>query len=121
MRLRLAIRFGREVVRPILGVTIKTKEGVTVFGTNTERLADARMRDVGRAGSVITATVGFDCRLAPGDYFVSLGLASRQGDGVTPHDRRYDAIHLHVGSEERLFGLVDLGMTIDTSAADGSV
>lgn len=116
IRLRVALRFARVVVRPILGVTIKTKEGVTVFGTNTERLGDARMRNLGESGTSMEVDINFTCRLAPGDYFVSLGLASRQGDGVTPHDRRYDAIHLHVNPAERLFGLVDLDMRIDTGA-----
>ena len=50
----------------------------------------------------------FVCRLAPGDYFVSLGLASKLGEEVIPHDRRYDSIHLQVKPNNTLFGIVNL-------------
>ena len=112
IRLSLTIRFERHVVRPILGVTIKTKEGVTVFGTNTEKLDCLEMHEFGEAGTTVTTEIDFVGRLAPGDYFVSLGLASRGAEGVVPHDRRYDAIHLHVRHNGRIFGLADLDMRI---------
>lgn len=112
IRLDVAVRFERVIIRPILGVTIKTKEGVTVFGTNTEKLECEEMRDFGSPGSTLRSTIDFECRLAPGDYFISLGLASRQSDGVVPHDRRYDAIHFSVRQTGRMIGFVDLGMHI---------
>ena len=49
-----------------------------------------------------------------GDYFLSLGLASKHGEEVTPHDRRYDVIHLQVRPNEQFFGLVNLGMTMQS-------
>lgn len=106
--LAVSIQFVGHLVRPILGVTIKTKEGVTVYGVNTETLQAEAFDALGRAGTVITPVVSFRCHLAPGDYFISLGLASRQGVDVVPHDRRYDAIHLQIAPDARFFGLVDL-------------
>ncbi|WP_326541311.1 ABC transporter ATP-binding protein [Pseudorhodoferax sp.] len=106
--LAVSVQFAAHLVRPILGVTIKTKEGVTVYGVNSETLQVDAFEALGQAGSVIVPELRFRCRLAPGDYFVSLGLASRQGADVVPHDRRYDAIHLHVSPDERFHGLVDL-------------
>ncbi len=110
--LALSIRFGAELVQPILGVTIKTKEGVTVYGVNSETLSVDAFKSLGQAGSVAVPELAFKCRLAPGDYFVSLGLASRQGSDVVPHDRRYDAIHLHIAHDPSFFGLVDLGIDL---------
>jgi len=121
LSLTVSIAFYQSLVRPILGVTIKTKEGVTVYGVNSERLECTEMRDFGVAESVIVVTTDFKCRLAPGDYFVSLGLASRQIDGVVPHDRRYDSIHIHVGADDRLFGLVDLDAKINAVALKAPV
>lgn len=106
--LAVSIQFVAEMVRPILGVTIKTKEGVTVYGVNSETLGVEAFELLGQACSVVAPELTFRCQLAPGDYFVSLGLASRQGADVVPHDRRYDAIHLHVSSSTRFFGLVNL-------------
>ena len=110
--LALSIQFVSGMVRPILGVTIKTKEGVTVYGANSETLEIQEFEALGQAGSVIIPEVVFRCRLAPGDYFVSLGLASREGADVVPHDRRYDAIHLHISPDPRFFGLVNLDVDL---------
>lgn len=106
--LAVTIRFAAHLVRPILGFTIKTKEGVTVYGVNSETLEVDTFDSLGQAGSVLVPELTFRCRLAPGDYFVSLGLASRQGSEVVPHDRRYDSIHLQVAPDTRFHGLVDL-------------
>lgn len=116
MVLRFAIGFSEEVVRPIFGFTLKTKEGVTLYGSNTELLKVERFSRAGAAGSFALLTVSFDCNLAPGDYFVSVGVASRSGDEITPHDRRYDAIHLYVKPTGTYFGLVDLNLNIALEA-----
>ncbi|NVZ22299.1 ABC transporter ATP-binding protein [Pseudomonas costantinii] len=113
--LGVALKFNRSVINPILGFTIKTKEGVTVYGTNSYLLECAETRSMGESGSVATASVKFVNRLATGDYFISLGIASREGEDIIPHDRRYDSIHLVVEPTPKLLGLIDLAaaMTID--------
>lgn len=109
--LSVSIRFIEELVRPILGITIKTKEGVTVYGVNSETLDVDEFKHIGKQGTSFAEAV-FCCRLAPGDYFISLGLATKQGTEIIPHDRRYDAIHLHVRPDTTFFGLVDLGLSL---------
>lgn len=104
----IAVRFLSELPRPILGLTLKTKEGVTVYGTNTESPDAGSLRLTGRAGTVEFAEAVFEGRLAPGDFFISLGIATRDGEAVMPHDRRYDAIHLHVLPGTSFSGLFDL-------------
>lgn len=106
--LAVSIKFHRNFNRPILGITIKTKEGVTVYGVNSETLECDDFLKLGRSGSVIQAEAMFTCRLAPGDYFISLGVASKHGEEVIPHDRRYDSIHLLVLPSSRFFGFADL-------------
>ncbi|AIR89969.1 ABC transporter ATP-binding protein [Pseudomonas cremoricolorata] len=111
--LTLAFIFTRAVINPILGFTIKTKEGVTVYGTNSIFLDCKEAREMGTAGSRNTARLRFKNRLATGDYFISIGLASREGEDVIPHDRRYDAIHFVVEPTPRLLGLIDLDLTME--------
>jgi len=110
--LRLSIKFLRHLVRPILGLTIKTREGVTVYGVNSETIELSSFQALGIAGTVVEAQAVFPCRLAPGDYFVSLGIATKEGENVMPHDRRYDAIHLQVRPDKSFFGLVDLSFNL---------
>jgi lipopolysaccharide transport system ATP-binding protein len=104
----LSVKFHRDFYRPILGITVKTKEGVTIYGVNSETLECDDFLDLGRSGSVIQAETVFTCHLAPGDYFISLGIASKHGEEVIPHDRRYDSIHLQVRPSSIFFGLADL-------------
>lgn len=114
IRLGVSILFHSDLIRPILGVTIKTKEGITVYGTNTELLEHKEFQRLGKAHMSVCAEIEFKCKLASGDYFISLGIATRQGDDITPHDRRYDSIHLQVRPNNTFFGLTDLGLSINT-------
>ena len=111
--LTLAFAFNRPIVNPILGFTIKTKEGVTVYGTNSYFLDCEAAREMGSAGGRTTARLQFKNRLATGDYFISIGLASREGEEIVPHDRRYDSIHFVVEPTPKLIGLIDLALTME--------
>ena len=110
----IAIKFNAQVVRPIFGVTIKTKEGVTVYGVNSETLDSKDFQELGNANMVAIVDLNFNCHLAPGDYFISLGIASRHGAEIIPHDRRYDSIHLHIMPNETFFGIADLRMQLNS-------
>ena len=110
LTLYVRYRFLADIVRPIFGVTLKTKEGLTVYGTNTEMAATESVPLQGVVGATGTLMCSLKCNCAPGDYFISLGIASRDVNGeVVPHDRRYDAIHLRVEPSGASFlGLTDL-------------
>ena len=111
----ISVNFVHEVFRPILGITIKTKEGVTVFGANSETLDFEEFKTSGHAGTAVRVGARFNCRLGSGDYFISLGVASRQGEEIVPHDRRYDSIHIQVRPDENFFGLVNLDLKLSAS------
>jgi len=110
--LLVSIRFNTAIFRPILGLTIKTKEGIHVYGVNSETLDCVEFMQLGKAGSVVVASMQFACILAQGDYFISLGIASKHGEEVIPHDRRYDAIHFQVVSNTQFFGLCDMRLAM---------
>ena len=112
LTLAVMVKLLKDFHRPILGITIKTKEGVTVYGANTETLGCKDFGEAGSMGSIIQVAAEFKCNLAAGDYFISLGLASKHGEEVIPHDRRYDSIHLQVRPNDQFFGLADLGFTL---------
>jgi lipopolysaccharide transport system ATP-binding protein len=115
--LEVLVTFHEDVTRPIFGMTIKTKEGVVVYGTNSERQDIESLKVKGAAGRMVIVEISFICRFAPGDYFISLGIATRQAGEVVPHDRRYDAIHIHVLPRPEFFGLVDIDCAISSRDA----
>lgn len=116
--LAVSVQFFSDLLRPILGITIKTKEGVTVYGVNSETLECDEFQSLGQKASVVQAEANFKCRLAPGDYFVSLGIATRHGEEVIPHDRRYDSIHLQVRPHSGFFGLADLDLNLSVKTVE---
>lgn len=116
LKLTLGVAFLRDVTRPIAGLTLKTKDGITVYGTNSEMTPPAEGPIPGSAGTQAQVSFMFNCLLGPGDYFISVGIASRDGEDVIPHDRRYDSIHLHV-TGNGFFGLAKLDATINMHAS----
>jgi lipopolysaccharide transport system ATP-binding protein len=113
--IQLSVEFQKDLHRPILGITIKTKEGITVCGVNSESLADSAIENSGQMNTRLIGRISFNCRLAPGDYFISVGVATRVGDDIVPHDRRYDSIYFQVSADSSFYGLVDLDMSLSTA------
>lgn len=110
--LALSVFFNQSLVRPIIGITIKTKEGVTVYGANSETLECRDIQSLGQAKTTANINTEFFCNLAPGDYFISLGVATKEGEDVIPHDRRYDSIHILVQPTTFFFGLTNLDLKL---------
>ena len=105
---KFRIKFFQEIVRPIFGFAVKTKDGVTIYNTNTE-LQSIIIADITKAGQELNINVLMPQQLYQGDYFISVGIASCDANGeVIPHDRRYDSIHITVEPTEEFIGLVDL-------------
>jgi lipopolysaccharide transport system ATP-binding protein len=117
INIEVAIKFYETLQNPIFGVTIKTKEGIAIYGTNTEILNIEKLKANFIFGEVAAIKIDFICRFAPGDYFISLGLATRQGEEITPHDRRYDSIHFQVRPTPTFFGLVNTDLNISIEEA----
>lgn len=111
--IKLTLRYLQHLINPIFGLTIKTKEGVTLYGSNSELLSVLSIRDTGAAGSTVMIAASFAANVAPGDYFISLGVATRQGETITPHDRRYDAIHFVVEPPVPFFGLAQMNLSVE--------
>jgi len=104
--LTLRVHFHRKVELPIYGVTIKTPDGTTVFGTNTRDAGEVPIFRQAGEGRDVEARFRIRQLLGPGDYLLSVGVSEQRGGEVVPLDRRYDAIHVQVENpRSRAFGL----------------
>ncbi|MBV4365394.1 ABC transporter ATP-binding protein [Erwinia sp. BNK-24-b] len=113
IKILFKIRFNELVVRPIFGYAVKTKEGVTLYNTNTE-WQSVEIVNEGKPGTEIVLSVEMDNKMYEGDYFLSVGIASSNIQGeIVPHDRRYDSIHIVVGPVKKFTGLTDLNARIN--------
>lgn len=112
LRLSFTVRIDEPILGPIFGVTVKTREGITLCGSNTEKVGLHEPDRILAPNTTVRVSFEWVCRLAEGSYFISLGVATREGAMVIPHDRRYDAIMVDVRPTETFFGLADLNMAV---------
>ncbi|MBI5189470.1 MAG: ABC transporter ATP-binding protein [Nitrospirae bacterium] len=112
---RFEVVFDAPVAFPIYGLTIKTKDGVTVYGTNTWH-ANVPVEPKGR-GDVVVVEFMQAMNLVAGDYFISAGVSDLAGENAVPVDRRYDLAYLKVLSVDRSFGVANLFSRIQVGSA----
>ncbi|AIQ49631.1 hypothetical protein R70723_29955 [Paenibacillus sp. FSL R7-0273] len=112
LQIIMKVKFNDNVTSPIYGLTIKTVDGVTVYGNNSRD--DSIEVSSQTEANISCVKFAFIPQLVEGDYFISLGIAEDvPGLEAPPLDRRYDLIHLKFHHETLGFGIVDLGMKIE--------
>ena len=114
----MKVRFNRSTSQPIYGLTVKTPDGVTVYGTNSRDLNQSNPYNSQKAGDIITVSFSLSPRLTSGHYLLSLGIVEEGPEDVLPLDRRYDVFEIYITNEHRVYGIADLGMTFSKIAAN---
>ena len=101
--IRTAVRFDAPVEDPVVGIMIRTRIGMEVYGTNTE-LEKLKIGPCA-AGEIYEVTFAFRCDLTPQEY--SLTVASHDPDGVW-HDWMEDALAFTVTDARYTAGVANL-------------
>jgi lipopolysaccharide transport system ATP-binding protein len=101
--IRVSVRYHAHVDDPVIGILIRTRIGLNVYGTNTE-LEQLHPGPV-EAGDLLRVTCRFRCELCPGDYTVT--AASHDPDGVW-HDWQEDAVAFAVADSRYTAGVANL-------------
>jgi hypothetical protein len=101
--IRVTARFGAAIADPVIGIMIRTRIGLNVYGTNTE-LEGLRAGPV-TPGQTLRVAFRFRCELCPGDYTVT--AASHDPDGVW-HDWMDDAVAFSVVDSRYTAGVANL-------------
>lgn len=97
------------------GLLIKTLDGLFLYGTNSFLASEGRENISVSRGDVRVFKFSFPVDLNSGDYLLSFGISegSPQTD-MTPLDRRYDSIILHVTKSMDFWGVIDLKSTFNS-------
>jgi len=109
-RVRVAVRFDKDVEDPVVGIMIRTRVGIEVYGTNTE-LEKVRLGPCA-AGESRTVTFEFACDLCP--QFYTITAASHDPDGVW-HDWMEDAVGFTVTDSRYTAGVANLRARVTCS------
>ena len=108
---KIAVRFREAVADPVIGMMIRTRIGLNVYGTNTE-LEKLKLGPCA-AGETLEITFAFRCELCPQEY--TLTAASHDPDGVW-HDWLEDAVAFAVSDSRYTAGVANLRATASVSA-----
>jgi len=100
---RVTARFHAEDPDPMVGILVRTRIGMDVFGTNT-RLENISLGPC-RAGDTLEVEFRFHCWLAPQEY--TLTAAAQHGDGSS-HDWLDDALAFTVTASRQMAGVANL-------------
>jgi lipopolysaccharide transport system ATP-binding protein len=104
---RVQVRFEQAVEDPVVGIMLRTRIGMEVYGTNTE-LEKVKLGPVA-AGETRTVRFDFVCRLCPQEYTIT--AASHDPDGVW-HDWMEDALAVLVTDTRYTAGVANLGARV---------
>jgi lipopolysaccharide transport system ATP-binding protein len=107
---KVRVRFRDAVADPVIGIMIRTRIGLNVYGTNTE-LEKLKLGPCA-AGDIRELTYAFRCELCPGHY--SLTVASHDPDGVW-HDWLEDAVSFAVSADRYTAGVANLRATVSVT------
>ncbi|HEY1495353.1 MAG TPA: Wzt carbohydrate-binding domain-containing protein [Candidatus Solibacter sp.] len=100
---KVAVRFREPVADPVVGIMIRTRIGLNVYGTNTE-LEKVKVGPC-LAGQTVELAFAFWCELCPQEY--TLTVASHDPDGVW-HDWLEDAVAFSVSDTRYTAGVSNL-------------
>jgi len=104
------IAFDREVDRPVLGLLIKSHDGVFLYGTNSRLSETDERTSACAAGSSMVASFEFPWQFNTGAHLISVGVSEERGESeLVPLDRRYDAVLVQTTNARSGSGIVDLG------------
>jgi lipopolysaccharide transport system ATP-binding protein len=112
---KVRVRFHASVDSPVVGIMMRTRVGLNVYGTNTEleRLALGPRS----SGDEIEVSFAFRAELCPGDY--TLTAASHDPDGVW-HDWMEDAVAFSVTDNRYTAGVANLRAAVSIGTASSS-
>ena len=112
VRVRVRARFHRAVSDPMVGILVRTRIGMDVYGTNT-RLEHTHLGDF-EAGQLLEVDFAMECWLTPQQY--TLTAATQNADG-TSHDWLDDAIAFDVVDTRLAAGVANLRAKIEWRAS----
>jgi lipopolysaccharide transport system ATP-binding protein len=104
---RVVVRFLAAVADPVIGILIRTRVGLDVYGTNTE-LEGLKLGPYAE-GQTVRLAFGFRCELCPQEYTIT--AASHDPDG-TWHDWLEDAVAFAVSDSRYTSGVANLRATV---------
>jgi lipopolysaccharide transport system ATP-binding protein len=118
-RIAMQIICDKDIQRPSVGITVKTKDNTVVYGARNIMLGQ-EMPPL-PANTPTVAVFEINNPLVSGDYFVDIGLADLFLDEHAVIEWRISLLHLSVSSGAEHYGFVDLAATFSFARPTASL
>ena len=105
-RIKMKIRFHKEIDHPIFAITIKDRKGTEITGTNTA--LEQNNLDKAVKGQEVVVCFEQEMHLQSGQYLLSFGCTGYELDQLVIYHRIYDACFLEVFSTKDTVGYFDM-------------
>lgn len=105
-RIKMKVKFFKDIDNPILAVTIKDLHGKEICGTNT--MFEGAALGMVHAGEEKVVTFTQNMSIVGGNYLISFGCTGYKGDDFVVYKRLYDICELNVISEKATVGVFDM-------------
>ncbi|MBS0154076.1 MAG: ABC transporter ATP-binding protein [Nitrospira sp.] len=107
LKIYMKILFHQPIQLPVYGMSIKSVDGVKVYGTNT--WLDKVSVPPASKSEIVIFCYEIKVSLAGGDVFVSLAVSERMNNQYVLADHRTDLLHIRVQTaKEGMNGLVEM-------------
>jgi lipopolysaccharide transport system ATP-binding protein len=106
----MAVRFNRDVARPVIGFALKNVEGICIYGTNSV-LTPYNAKSA-RDNDTVSFRIECPLRLAAGTYFADFSVCTEEAGEIKILGARMSAVELAVTGVGRFFGIADLNARI---------
>jgi lipopolysaccharide transport system ATP-binding protein len=115
-RVRVRARFHRAVSEPVVGILVRNRLGIDVYGTNTK--LEHHSLGSFEAGDEVEVEIGFRCLLSEQDY--TLTVATQHWEGLS-QDWLDDMLSFRVADPKGSSGLVNLPTTVQAERFSGKL
>ena len=109
-RIRMKVKFHKDIEDPIFAFTIKDLQGTEVTGTNTMY----EKTDIGlvKAGEEKVIEFSQNMNLQGRNYLLSLGCVGYHENDFVVYNRLYDVCNINVISDKNTVGFYDMNSTV---------
>jgi homopolymeric O-antigen transport system ATP-binding protein len=107
-------KFHEPVEFPLMGVAIKTIDGILIYGFNS--FYTKNEISAAQKGDIVIGKISLKLKVRHGDYFIDLGVDSKKTAESSKYenlDRRCATAHLKVMERNQFFGLADFEADFD--------
>lgn len=105
-KIKLKVRFLKDVEHPIFTYTFKNVRGVDITGTNT--MFERVDVELAKAGEVYEVTFAQKAMMQGGEYMMSFSCTGFENGEFVVHQRLYDITKVAIVSEQDTVGFFDL-------------